>query len=67
MGTVIHLRFGQPCFECREPVPTQRIRTLQRIAENEQRRWLKSDLVCVECAVKREIAEKAMLSGRPFS
>ncbi len=59
MGAVIRLHFGQSCFECSEPVPTQRIKTLQRIAENELRRWLKSDPVCVVCANKREITEKA--------
>jgi hypothetical protein len=32
---------------------------LQRIAESQRRRWLKSDLLCVVCANKREISEKA--------
>jgi hypothetical protein len=45
MGVLIRPRFGQPCFECGEPVLTQRIQALQRNAEIERRRWLKSDLV----------------------
>ncbi len=59
MGVLIRPRFGQPCFDCREPVSTQRIQALQRIAESQRRRWLKSDLVCIVCANKREITEKA--------
>ena len=59
MGVLVRPRFGQPCFDCGEPVSTQRIQALQRNAEIERRRWLKSDLVCVSCANKREIAERA--------
>jgi hypothetical protein len=59
MGVLIRARFGQPCFECGEPVSTQRIQALQSIAESQRRRWLKSDLVCVVCANKRKITEKA--------
>jgi hypothetical protein len=59
MGELIRARFGQPCFDCGEPVSTQRIQVLQRNAEIERRRWLKSDLVCVCCANKRAIAERA--------
>ena len=59
MGVLIRPRHGQPCFDCGEPVSTQRIQVLQRIAESQRRRWLKSDLVCVVCANKREITEKA--------
>jgi hypothetical protein len=59
MGVLIRPRFGQPCFDCDEPVSTQRIQALQRIAESQRRRWLKSDLVCVVCANKREITEKS--------
>ena len=59
MGVLIRPRFGQPCFDCGEPVSTQRIQTLQRNAEIERRRWLKSDLVCACCANKRGIAERA--------
>ncbi len=57
MGAMIRPRLGQPCFDCGEPVSTQRIQALQRIAESQRRRWLKSDLVCVVCAIKREITE----------
>ena len=63
MGALICPRFGQPCFDCGEPVATQRIQALQRIAESQRRRWLKSDLVCVVCANKHEITEKAMPRG----
>ena len=59
MGILICPRFGQPCFDCGEPVSTQRIQALQCNAEIERRRWLKSDLVCACCANKREIAERA--------
>ncbi len=59
MGVLVRPRFGQPCFDCGEPVSTQRIQSLQRIAESQRRRWLKSDQVCVACANKREISEKA--------
>jgi hypothetical protein len=59
MGALIRPRFGQPCFDCGEPVSTQRIQALQRNAEIERRRWLKSDLVCACCANRREIAESA--------
>jgi hypothetical protein len=59
MGVLIRPRFGQPCFDCDEPVSTQRIQALQRIAESQRCRWLKSDLVCVVCANKREIRAKA--------
>ena len=59
MGVLIRPRFSQPCFDCGEPMSTQRIQALQRNAEIERRRWLKSDLVCVCCANKREIAEMA--------
>jgi hypothetical protein len=58
MGVLIRPRFGQPCFDCGEPVSTQRIQALQRNAEIERRRWLKSDL-CVCCTNKREIADRA--------
>jgi hypothetical protein len=40
-------------------VSTQRVQALQRHAEIERRRWLKSDLVRVCCANKREIVERA--------
>ena len=63
MGVLIRPRFGQPCFDCGEPVSGQRIHALQRIAESQRRRWLKSDLACVVCANKREITEKAMPRG----
>ena len=59
MGVLIRPRFGQPCFDCGEPVSTQRIEALQRNAEIERRRWLKSDLVCACCTNKREIGERA--------
>ncbi len=59
MGVLIRPRFGQPCFDCGEPVSTQRIPVLQRIAESQRRRWVKSDLACVVCANKREITERA--------
>jgi hypothetical protein len=58
MGVLNRPRFGQPCFDCGEPVSTQRIQALQRNAEIERRRWLKSDLVCVCCANKLELAER---------
>ena len=58
MGVLIRPRFGQPCFDCGEPVSTQRIQALQRNAEIERLRWLKSDLVCVGCANKRQIADR---------
>ena len=64
MGVLVRPRFGQPCFDCGEPVSTQRIQALQRNAEIERRRWLKSDLVCVCCANKREIAEGAGVPGK---
>jgi hypothetical protein len=38
MGVLIRPRFGQPCFDCGEPVSTQRIQALQRNAEIERRR-----------------------------
>ena len=63
MGVLIRPRFGQSCFDCGEPVSTQRIQALQRIAESQRRSWLKSDLVCVVCANKREITEKARPRG----
>jgi len=59
MGVLIRPRFGQPRFDCGEPMSTQRIQALQRIAESQRRRWLKSDLLCVVCANKREITVKA--------
>ena len=59
MGVLIRPRFGQPCFDCGEPVSTLRIQALQRNAEIERRRWLKSDLVCAYCASKRERASVA--------
>ncbi len=59
MGVLIRPRFGQPFFDCGEPVSMQRIQALQRVAESQPRRWLKSDMVCVVCANKREITEKA--------
>ena len=63
MGVLIRPRFGHPCFDCGEPVSTQRIQTFQRIAESQRCRWLKSDLACVVCANKREITEKARPRG----
>ena len=30
MGVLIRPRFGQPCFDCGEPISTQRIQALQR-------------------------------------
>ena len=63
MGVLICPRFGQPCFDCGDPVSTQRIQALQRIAESQRRRWLKSDLACVVCTNKREINEKARPRG----
>ena len=63
MGVLVRPRFGQPCFDCGEPVSTQRIQALQRNAESQRRRCLKSDLACVVCANKREITEKAMPRG----
>ena len=59
MGVLIRPRFGQPCFDCGEPASTQRIPALQRIAESQRRRWLKSDLASVVWANKRELTEKA--------
>ena len=48
MGELIRPRFGQPCFVCRATVPTQRIAFLQSEAALERRRFLKSDILCVE-------------------
>jgi hypothetical protein len=61
MGVLIRPRFGQPCFDCGEPVSTQRIQALQRNADLTLlpvggapaagltgRRFLKSDILCVE-------------------
>ena len=48
MGELIRPRFGQPCFVCRATVPTQRIDFLQSEAALERRRFLKSDILCVE-------------------
>ena len=48
MGELIRPRFGQPCFVCRATVPTQRIASLQSEAWLERRRFLKSDILCVE-------------------
>ena len=59
MRVLIRPPFGHPCFDCGEPVSTQRIQALQRKAEIERRRWLKSDLVCAFCANKRGIAKRA--------
>ncbi len=63
MGVLIRPRFGQPCFDCGEPVSTQRIQALQRNAEIERRRGLKSDLLCVSCTNKRKLTEKAAPRG----
>jgi RNA polymerase-binding transcription factor DksA len=63
MGVLIRPRFCQPCFDCGEPVSTQRIQALQHNAEIKRRRWLKSDLLCVYCANKRETAERV---GVPY-
>ncbi len=59
MSVLIRPRFGQPSFHFGEPVSMRRIQALQRIAESQRRRRLKSDLVCVVCANKREITERA--------
>ncbi len=48
MGELIRPRFGQPCFVCRATVPMQRIDFLQSEAALERRRFLKSDILCVE-------------------
>ena len=48
MGELMRPRFGQPCFVCRATVPTQRIAFLQSEAALERRRFLKSDILCVE-------------------
>jgi hypothetical protein len=48
MGELIRPRFGEPCFVCRATVPTQRIVVLQSEAALERRRFLKSDILCVE-------------------
>jgi hypothetical protein len=65
MGVLIRPRFGQPCFDCGEPGSTQRIPSLQRTAESQQRRWLKSDLACVVCANKREVNNKTAFEHLP--
>ncbi len=47
---MIRPRFGRPCFVCTvETVPAQRIAYLQSQAALERRRFLKSDIVCVDC------------------
>ena len=48
MGDFIRPRLGQPCFVCRATVPTQRVAFLQSEAALERRRFLKSDILCVE-------------------
>jgi hypothetical protein len=48
MGELMRPRFGQPCFVCGETVPMQRIVFLQSEAALERRRFLKSDILCVE-------------------
>jgi hypothetical protein len=50
MGELMRPRFGQPCFVCRATVPTQRIAFLQSEAALGKRRFLKSDILCVEHA-----------------
>ena len=49
MGELMRPRFGQPCFVCGATVPTQRIAFLQSEAALAKRRFLKSDIVCVNC------------------
>jgi hypothetical protein len=56
MAVLIRPRFGQHCFDCGD-------QAIQRIAESQRRRWLKSDLACVLCANKREITDKAGPKG----
>jgi hypothetical protein len=48
MGELMRPRFGQPCFVCGEMVPTQRIAFLRSEATLERRRFLKSDILCVD-------------------
>jgi len=48
MGELVRPRFGQPCFQCGAIVPTQRVASLQSEAALERRRFLKSDILCVE-------------------
>jgi hypothetical protein len=38
MSVLTRPRFGQLCFDCGEPVSTQRIQAIQRIAESQRRR-----------------------------
>ena len=46
---IVRHSFGQPCFECGDPVATPRIRTLREHAEQRGRKFLLSDVLCVEC------------------
>ena len=49
MGELMRPRFGQPCFVCRvEPVPAQRVAFLRSESTLAKRRFLKSDILCVE-------------------
>jgi hypothetical protein len=54
MSVLTRPRFGQPCFDCGEPVSMQRIQAIQRVAESQRRRWLKSDRVREQARGHRE-------------
>ena len=52
MGVVIRPRFGQLCFLCSNIVPEPRIRALRKAANAAGQRFLKSDILCVDCEAK---------------
>ncbi len=54
MAAVIRPRFGQPCFECGDNVPATRVVKLKDKVAEGGRRWLKSDLLCVECQKRND-------------
>jgi hypothetical protein len=65
MDGILRPQFGQPCFDdCGATVPTQRVERLKAAAAEAGRAFLKSDVVCVDCAKKRAAEERRAFAGR---
>lgn len=54
MGVVVRPRFGRPCYECGETVPTQRLNNLAFSASCRGETLLSSDRLCFGCEEKRK-------------
>ena len=65
MALIVRPRFGQPCFECGEVVPKQRLDELRRRAEELGRALLKSDHICADCEKRLLAKGMAIVERKP--